>query len=1046
MSSRTRVLFALMALLAAIPLAWFIAFASKTCVGAWLRWDVEIGDCPDGEVHVIASVDANQLRRGQKGAVYVSADLVYVVGGALDVRRARLPALDVELSLVRGEQVTELAYEQPDDGSGKPDTRPVTNGNGRALLPAGLLDGDYLLRANVTTKAGTSTVEAPLAVYAPAKIFVVTDRPLYEPGHTVKMRAVVLRARDLVPLDKRPGRWVVTDARGVVVLEEKVDAGEYGVVEGELPLDQSSPVGVWHVRFESGGAVDDVTIDVKPFELPRFTVSVEPAKSFYSARDEPRLDVRTANAAGVPFAAELEVQWQIGGLWPPPAEWTQALPATARTDRSGRATLVIPRVPTDLIGKATVSAIVTARDDSGDQEVGRGTALLAEDSIDVALVTELAVPGTNGSEPGLVEGLNNRAYLRATTAAGVPLVGAELLIKRAWDTSDKGITVTTDEDGVAALQIDPGPAVNIVIPPLPVRLPPPPPLVQRARLDDLLDDDLPLGVIAAMDRLNASVGECARFAGDGGSVQVSVRVEPSGRIARAAAIGAAARCVGDALLGRPLPAGPPRILQVQYAFSPRLASLSHDVVGTGELPASVQGELVEALADARRCLGPLTVDAQMPRVIAWEIFDHRFSASLARDPEAVDHALDASRVSCVEERVMRALRDRTLGATRAPAGADQDDEADDGRSTSFGIVRLSVAPVRIDGAVVRAQATTMLGYELLVSARSGDEAVGKTKVRVRPGQIPSIRLRPSEVIAAPGDTITIDVLRGPSFEGQLPKKLSLTSADAVIESDVDVKTRSAKFTLPKEKDGWYEARFGEGIARVFVPRRTALAVEVAPDKRSYRPGETAKLAVKTSGSGVGISAAVGLIGVDDTLSQIVALPGPGAMERLATTVTMYRPAFDVLDATALALGRVRGKNAAAATVLLVSTVPAPAEIDISASATATTPFDPALPLADRFYTVLEDLYVVVRRFEQEAPKEEKLTPQKMLALWDDALAAAGKRGKETKDVFGRPMKLALLPDELVALTDPRLVVADGTRLPEDIEAWTRFVKTNGSKG
>ena len=56
-----------------------------------------------------------------------------------------------------------------------------------------------------------------------------------------------------------------------------------------------------------------------------------------------------------------------------------------------------------------------------------------------------------------------------------------------------------------------------------------------------------------------------------------------------------------------------------------------------------------------------------------------------------------------------------------------------------------------------------------------------------------------------------------------------------------------------------------------------------------------------------------------------------------------------------------------------------------------------------------------------------------------------KRFKQTTDVIGRPMKLELLPDELINLTDPRLVVADGTRLPEDIEAWTRFVKTNGGK-
>jgi hypothetical protein len=168
------------------------------------------------------------------------------------------------------------------------------------------------------------------------------------------------------------------------------------------------------------------------------------------------------------------------------------------------------------------------------------------------------------------------------------------------------------------------------------------------------------------------------------------------------------------------------------------------------------------------------------------------------------------------------------------------------------------------------------------------------------------------------------------------------------------------------------------------------------------------------------------------------------MERILPKVDMHRRAFDVLDATALSLGRVRGKNAAAATVLLVSQVPSPAELDVSVHARAQTSFDPLAPLADRFYTVLEALYGEVRAFEKSAPKSEKLTPKKMLALWDQALASAKKKGGTVTDAFGRPLRLAVLPDELVALTDPRVVVADGTRLPEDIEAWVRFVRRSES--
>src|SRR2546425_556294 len=82
-------------------------------------------------------------------------------------------------------------------------------------------DGDYRLRARVRSPLGEEKLDVPLAVYAPARIHVITDRPLYQPGSTVQFRAVVLRATDFGPVDDRPGKWIVQDPSGEVVLEEK---------------------------------------------------------------------------------------------------------------------------------------------------------------------------------------------------------------------------------------------------------------------------------------------------------------------------------------------------------------------------------------------------------------------------------------------------------------------------------------------------------------------------------------------------------------------------------------------------------------------------------------------------------------------------------------------------------------------------------------------------------------------------------------------------------------------------------------------------------
>ncbi len=1021
---------------AVLAVAAFVAASSHTCFGAWFRWGVHVEQCPAGEVQPVIDVAVESLRRGHPGRVVVHARMMYVVGDSASVLSAPVDVKSVQLRLVgdlHRKDLGKAAGNAPIplrlDREGAPEIPHALTG--AVTLPADLGDGDYELEVLASTAAGSASAQLALPVYAPARIHVMTDRPLYEPGHTIQFRAVVLRARDLVPLDGRPGRFVVKDPSGTTVLDEKSDAGEFGVAAGELPLDKSSPEGEWHVRYESGGASDDVVVSVKPFELPRFTVDVAPAKPFYAPKAQPRLRVHVAYASGVPTRASLEIQWRLTGAWPPPPEWVAAFPKEAKTDAGGNAELALPAVPADLLKKVRVTATVTARDDTGDRQVGQGTLLLSHDAIDVDVVSEL---GDNGE---LVAGVNNRAYLRATTVAGAPLDKVSLVVKRAWDPADKGTTVDTDEDGVAAIQLDPGPAVNVLIPPMPVRLPPPPPVVQRTSLTESVRGDATLAEIAAVDRWNPLVASCARFAQSAGaSTSVQARVLPSGAVSRVRASGTAGPCVEQALRGRSVPPGGARIFRLTYAFTPSLAGLRPEQAGDDTLPDGLRAELDSAVLDARSCLGRMTTAARLPRLLVWQLDGRRFFADFEKDAGDVQQPLDDKRAFCVEQKLATFARPRTLGAG---AGADEDTGDDAGSGAPrFGALRFFVEPVALPGGPARAVATTMLGYELKVTARAGDELVGDTVVRLRPGAVPRIRLRASEVIAAPGDVVTVQIIRGPGFSGTLPKKLVLESPGARLEEPVDDKTRSARFTLPKDKDGWYEARFDAGVARVFVPRQETLLVDVTPQKRVLRPGEKAELDISTRDQKGGVKAAVGLFGVDATLGQLAPLPGVDAMDRLATAVQMRHDAFGVLDATALSLGHIRGKNAAAATVLLVQSTPAPADIDATVSARGSTSFDPLLPLADRFYRVLDALYKQTRTFEKTAPKDEKLTPDKMLGLWDKAVADAAKKGAVT-DAFGRRLALAVLPDNLIALTDPRLIVADGTRLPEDVEAWVPFV-------
>ena len=68
-----------------------------------------------------------------------------------------------------------------------------------------------------------------------------------------------------------------------------------------------------------------------------------------------------------------------------------------------------------------------------------------------------------------------------------------------------------------------------------------------------------------------------------------------------------------------------------------------------------------------------------------------------------------------------------------------------------------------------------------------------------------------------------------------------------------------------------------------------------------------------------------------------------------------------------------------------------------------------------------------------------MTPPTMSQLWSDAIDACETRGEAVADAFGRRLRLHRLPDDLLALTDPRAVVIDGTRLPEDVDNWSDWV-------
>ncbi|MEM7676970.1 MAG: MG2 domain-containing protein, partial [Myxococcota bacterium] len=660
---------ALLALIGLAVVGAVIVAAQGRCWSTWIRYGVDVQTCPAGRMRAQVHFRVSNLRRGSPGRVMIRPFALYTVGWSRGASTTPIHRGAATLTLYTKTSTLALT---PKDGWSRDGEGTLV---GSVTLPADLPDGQHRLTARVETPLGLAEATMPLAVFAPAKVMVMSDRPLYEAGNLVQFRAVVLRSRDQVPLDGRPGEWIVTAPDGTRVLQESAAAGAYGVVAGDFPLDESAETGVWIVEWRSGADSGRRTFRVEPFELPRFTVQASSVRPFYGRRSSPVVRGTVTYASGAPVAdAAVEIDWRVSGAWPPPTSWTEgALPTRSVADAQGGFELRLPRVPVDLMGQVRLIGTLAATDSTGDRVYGGVSVLLAQDKIVVTPVTELA--------DGLVEGFNNRLYLRATTASGAVLGGTQLKVTRAWDPADEGQTVTTDVDGVAVVQIDPGPAVTVVEPGLPIRPPRPRPAVERASLSDHLRSAGP----ALADQLvfdKVPLAACARLAQGRPEVRSLVWASAAGRVDSViSASDDLGQCVQAVLKKVAFGPGRTRLFEVIHRFHYDGPTVDLLFFGPDTPPSRWRARMEQLAITARSCLPAKASGRPVGRLLGWTL-DRRGAVDLRAIAEPRVQAKQPSKIT-----------DCLIGALKQGAARTLAELGDTAKfEPATGLVRIGVSP------------------------------------------------------------------------------------------------------------------------------------------------------------------------------------------------------------------------------------------------------------------------------------------------------------------------------------------------------------------
>ncbi len=133
--------------------------------------------------------------------------------------------------------------------------------NARLDIPA-VSQGQYILAVATQSKFGEEKLERQVQVKAESKILLVTDKPLYQPGQTMHIRALALRPFDLKPVPPTELVFEVEDAKGNKVFKRAYRTSEYGIASVDFILADEVNMGAYQIRALMGQQQAQKTVTV----------------------------------------------------------------------------------------------------------------------------------------------------------------------------------------------------------------------------------------------------------------------------------------------------------------------------------------------------------------------------------------------------------------------------------------------------------------------------------------------------------------------------------------------------------------------------------------------------------------------------------------------------------------------------------------------------------------------------------------------------------------------------------------------------------------
>jgi hypothetical protein len=294
-------------------------------------------------------------------------------------------------------------------------------------------------------QAVQESVTRSVSLKRSSKVMLSTDKPVYQPGQEIQVRALAMRKSDRKPVVNEPLVFSITDAKGNVIYKSKETTSAYGIAACRCLLATEVIEGAYAVTCKLGDTESRQTVDVKKYVLPKFKVDVQLDKDYYAPGERLQGKVKAAYFFGKPVAdGTVTVQ-----LLPEQFLAPQGHKVETRTDANGAASFTLQIPPTlHATGRhgdmARVHIKATVRDQAEQIQERSISRMVSAHPMHIDVLPE------NGT---LVPNVPNTIYLVATYPDGRPVPGA--IFSREGHPGPEIAALLGNDLGVAAFTFTP---------------------------------------------------------------------------------------------------------------------------------------------------------------------------------------------------------------------------------------------------------------------------------------------------------------------------------------------------------------------------------------------------------------------------------------------------------------------------------------------------------------------------------------------------------------------------------------------------------------